>query len=181
MEPAPKHPWMARLVIGISMLIIAFLGLIVTDIRKTGGWLYWRWSIPFIAVLALWLSWYLRRQKSSLSAVALWHEVLHWIGLIASVIIVSIFVQIGIVGRFEAALCTLTLLALAVYLAGIYIETTFLYVGIVLGLFTLGIAFIAEYLYAVAIPLLLIGGGIIVWLIWHTRRKSTPKSPVDSE
>src|SRR3989338_8739723 len=172
MDGHPKHPWIARIGVSIAMLILAFLGLVVTNIRSTGGWQYWRWVVPIIALLALWLSWYLRKQKNPLSPVTLWHEVVHWAGLVASVIVVSIFVHIGVIGRLEAGLTVLTLLSQAVFLAGIYIESTFLFIGVVLGLFTVGVAFIAEYLYAVAIPILIVGGGVLVWLVWHTHRKS---------
>jgi hypothetical protein len=177
MEHFPKHPWIARLSVGIAILVLAFLGLVITEIRTTGGWHYWRWAVPIIALLALWLSWYLRRQKSSLSPVTIWHEVVHWAGLIASVFVLSIFVHIGIIGRFEAALCVLTLLAQAVFLAGIYIESTFLFIGVILGLFTVGVAFLEEYLYAIAIPILIAGAAGIIGLIWYTHKKRDKTLP----
>ena len=168
--PSPKHPWFARVTVGIIMLAIACLGLIVTDIHATAGWHYWRVATPIFALLALWLSWYLRKNQHSLSPVKLWHELLHWVCLIATVLIISILVKIGIIGRFEASLCVLTLLAQSVFLAGIYIETTFLFVGIILGLFALGVALIAEYLYAIAIPILIAIIIAIIWMVWHARK-----------
>jgi hypothetical protein len=66
----------------------------------------------------------------------------------------------------------LTLMALGIFLAGIYIETTFLFVGIALGVFAAVVAFIDEYLYAITIPLLLIAAGAIAWIVWHHHRKS---------
>ncbi len=170
------HPWRARLAVGLIMLILAFIGLVVTDVKSTGGWDYWLWVVPAYAVLALWLSWYLRRHSHSLSLVSIWHELLHWLVLGAFVILVSVFVQQGIVGRLIAALFVLTLLAQAVFLAGVYIDTTFLAIGAVLGLFALLVSTTAEYLYAFSIPLLFVGGGILAWFVWRAHKKVSRQS-----
>jgi len=175
----PKHPWVARISVSIAMIAIACIGLIVTDIHAAAGWHYWRIATLIFALLALWLSWYLRRKQQSLSPVKLWHEVLHWIGLMVTVLMVSVFVKIGIIGRFEASLCILALLAQSVFLAGIYIETTFLFVGIILGLFAVGVALLSEYLYAVALPILIAIIAGIIWMVWHAR-KSPPQNGQDS-
>ncbi len=171
-----KHPWRARLGVGIAMLILSFVGMILTDIEAAGGWNYWRWTVPIYALLALWLSWYLRKREFSFSAVTLWHELLHWVGLIASVFLITFFVDLGILSRFLAGLCVLTLLAQAIFIAGIYIESTFIWIGIVIGLLTCGVAFLEEYLYAFAIPLLLLGAGAVTLAIWRSHRKHHPKS-----
>ena len=171
--PNPKHPWFARMTVCVIMLAIACLGLIITDIHATVGWHYWRIATVVFALLALWLSWYLRKHQHSLSPVKLWHEVLHWVCLLATVLIMSILVKIGMIGRFEASLCILTLLAQSVFLAGIYIETTFLFVGVILGCFTISIGLIAEYLYAIAIPVFIAIIIAIVWMVWHARKNRT--------
>ena len=69
----PKHPWGARLSVGVAMLILAFLGIILTDLRTEGGWGYWKWTVPIYALMALWLSWYERRTKEALSPITLMH------------------------------------------------------------------------------------------------------------
>ncbi|OGN63670.1 MAG: hypothetical protein A3E80_02780 [Chlamydiae bacterium RIFCSPHIGHO2_12_FULL_49_9] len=167
----PTHPWGARLGVGIAMLTLAFFGLILTDVQTAGGWDYWKWIVPFYGLMALWLSWYLRRKKSSLSLVTLWHEVLHWFSLIVFVFLISMFVHIGIFSRLLAGLCVVTLLAQAVFLAGIYIERIFLLIGILLALFAGFAAFLQEYLYALSVPILLAAVGAIAWAI-HRSRKS---------
>lgn len=171
-----QHPWQARLIVAIIMLILAFLGMVVTDIRTTGGFDYWKWIVPVYALLALWLSWYSRRQnKDILSPTTLWHELLHWIGLGLSVFLVSFFVDLGSLSRFNAGLVNLTLLALTVYLAGIYIESTFLFIGLIIGLFAMLAAFLVQYLYAISIPLLM-GSILIIFLwVWISHRKTTTK------
>ena len=168
----PKHPWIARLTVGLAMLVLAFLGVVITDIRTTGGWVYWKWIVPVYALMALWLSWYLRKHEHSLSPVTIWHEALHWLGLIASALLVSYFVHMGILSRFLAGLVVLTLIAQAVFLAGVYIETSFLFIGAVLGIFALLVAFTIQYFYAFSIPVFLLGGLAVAWFTWHMHRKS---------
>jgi hypothetical protein len=100
--------------------------------------------------------------------VLLWHEILHWLGLIGSVYITSIYVNIGIISPFIGTLGVLTLLAQAIFLAGIYIESTFLYVGIALGLFAISIAWMETHLFLLTIPILIIA---IIAIAYFTRRK----------
>lgn len=168
----PKYPWKARLIVALLMLLLAFLGMVVTDVRSTGGWDYWKKIVPVYAVLALWLSWYVKRKTQTISPIMLWHELLHWFGLIAAVYLISYYVHLGIMSRFIAGLFQLTLLSLGVFLAGIYIEATFLFIGIMLGLFALLAAVVVEYLYAFIIPLLILSAGLIVLIVLIARKKS---------
>ena len=166
-----RHPWKARLGVGIIMLFLAFLGMVITDIRQSGGWDYWKWVVPVYALLALWLSWYVRQKMQILTPITLGHEVLHWLGVIAAVFMVSFFVHLGIISRFIAGIFDLTLLSLGVFLAGVYIEATFIFIGIVLGLLAVMSAFVVQYLYAVMVPILLGGFIIIAIMVWMSHQK----------
>jgi hypothetical protein len=171
----PTYPWKARLGVGVAMLLLALLGMIVTEMRTTGGWDYWRWVVPVYAILALWLSWYLKRQKKGsgpVSPITLWHEVLHWMGLICAIFLVSHLVHLGMVGRFIAGIFQLILLSLSVFLAGIYIETTFILIGIVLGVFAWLTAVLVQYVYLFIIPIIILGAiGIGLW-VWIAHQKA---------
>ena len=59
-----KHPWKSRFIVSIILLVLAFLGLIITDVTKDGGWIYWRIITPIFAIVSLWLSWYLRKRNT---------------------------------------------------------------------------------------------------------------------
>jgi len=166
-----KHPWQARLAVGLIMLALAFLGMVTTDVHSTGGFDYWKWIIPVYALLALWLSWYMKRQMETVSAITLVHELGHWAGLVAAVFLVSLYVKLGIVSRYAAGFFDLTLLSLAVFLAGVYIEKTFLFIGLVLALFAILAAWVVEYLYAFTIPILIAGVAIVGLMVWHSHKK----------
>ena len=171
----PQHPWQARLGVGIAMLLFAFIGMVITDIFSGGGFEYWKWIVPVYAILALWLSWYTHRNPEIVRLVSLGHEILHWVGLILAVALISWFVHLGNLSRFNAGLVNLTLLALTVFLAGVYTDKTFLLIGVVLGIFAFFSALVVQYLWAIIIPILL-GGAIIVGLIvWTSHKKSIRK------
>jgi hypothetical protein len=86
---------------------------------------------------------------------------------------VAYLVDLGTLSRFLAGIFDLTLLALAVFLAGIYIETTFLFIGIVLGVFAMLAAILIEYLYAILIPILLAGAVITALVVYLSHKKFT--------
>ena len=159
-----------RLTVALLMLVLGFIGVIVTDIKKDGAWEYWRALSIMYALISLVMNWYFKKQGWISTALTLWHEVAHWSGLIGAIFIASYFVQIGIVGKFEASLSALLLLALTTYLAGIYIESTFILIGIMLGGFAASIAFLDEYLYNILLPAT-IAGGILLILIVHYKHK----------
>jgi hypothetical protein len=145
--------------------------MVVTDVRSKGGWDYWKWVVPVYAILALWLSWYMRKQRQVITPITLGHEVLHWLGVIGAVFAVSFFVHLGIISRFIAGIFDLTLLSLGIFIAGIYIESTFLWIGIVLGLFSCLSAMVVQYLYAILIPLMVGGVAVLGIILWISHRK----------
>ena len=166
-----NHPWKARLGCGITMLVLAFIGMVTTDIDAKGSWAYWKWIVPVYAVIALWLSWYMRRSKETYSPITLGHEFLHWAAVIGTVFMVSYFATIGTISRFVEGLMDVTILALGIFLAGIYIESTFLFIGLVLGCFAILSTVIVQYLYAYMIPVFMGVGLIISIMVWLSHQK----------
>ena len=102
-----------------------------------------------------------------MSLVKIWHEILHWAALVAAVFLISAFVRMGVLGRFEAGLVIITILGLTTFIAGIYIEISFIVIGIAMGFFAVGGALAQEYLYYMMIPVLLI---LIAFIFWLTHR-----------
>ncbi len=167
----PKHPFRARALVALIMLALAFVGLVITDIRRDGALTYWQIMVPVFALLCLGLSLYIRRTITVIRPISIWHEVLHWVGLGASVALVWFYVHLGTIGRFEAGLFVLTLLALTTFLVGIYVDYSFLVIGIMLGFFAGAAAFVEEYLFSVMLPLTVLVGVGLYYLIRHRHKK----------
>ncbi len=162
-----------RLITASIMLMLGFIGVFITDIKKDGAWHYWQFLAVVYAALSLALNWHLKRKGWKTTLLTIWHEIAHWVGLMAAIFVASYFVSIGLVGRFEASLLTLLLLALATYLAGIYIESTLIFVGIALGVLGACIAFLDAYLYNVLLPITIVTAIILVLMIRYSHKKST--------
>ncbi len=164
-----------RLIVALVMVILGFIGVVLTDIKKDGAWKYWRALCIIYTIISLALSWHLKKQGWKTSLFTLWHELAHWAGLIGAIFIASYFVDIGLIGRFEASIVILLLLALATYLVGIYTEATFIFIGIMLAGFAAAIAFLDAYLYNLILPITLIIGVLLVVFI-HRVHKKTDKA-----
>ena len=160
--------WKIRLLIAISMLTLSFIGLVVSDFRKNGAWDYWRVMVPVFAPLCLFLSWYLRHKEKVITQGTIWHELVQWLGLALAVYLVSVFVNIRLMRPFEGGLVVLILLALNIFITGIYVETTFFVIGILLGFFALATALLTKYIYTMILPITI---GVIVLVTWLARRR----------
>lgn len=154
-----SNTWRVRFIIGFLMLAIAFVGMIFTNISSQGGWIYWRTMTPVYALLSIGLSLYLRNMKFSETVTSIWHEIWHWFGLLLAVFLLSKLVDMGFMNHLQAGVQVLLLLALATFLAGVYIESTFLVVGILLGLMIWTVGLLNLYLYAFALL------GIVLFVI----------------
>ena len=159
------------LIVVLVMLLLGFIGVVLTDVLKDGAWQFWRILTVIYALLSLALNAYLRKKQWRTKVYHFWHELWHWIGLILCISVISFLVKIGLISRFLAGLEILILLALSTYLIGVYIEVIFIPVGILLGIFAVAIAFFEQYLYAIAIPLILITAGIIFWIVHKASRE----------
>jgi len=166
----PKHPFRARAVIALIMLALSFIGLVITDIKRQGALTYWQIMVPVFAVLCLGLSFYIRQTVDVIRPISIWHEILHWIGLGGSVCLVWFYVHLGTIGRFEAGLFVLTLLALTTFLVGIYVDYSFLIIGLMLGLFAGAAAFVEEYLFSIMLPLTIVVGAGLYFFIRYRHK-----------
>ena len=163
--------WKVRLIIGAILLVFSFIGLVIGNLWSNGGWFYWRCMAPLFAILCLGLSWFLRRNNYSVSLVTVWHELLHWLGVLLAIYLVSVFAHTGLIGNIQENLFIMTLLALGIFLLGIYTEWSLAPIGIILGIFTAGAAFAQAYLYTVMLPVLFIGIGVLGLVIHLIHRK----------
>ncbi|WP_032074764.1 hypothetical protein [Coxiella burnetii] len=162
--------WKARLIVGFIMLALAFISLFIMEIQHAAYWVFTCIMSAIDAVLCVWLVWYLKRQGTPFLANS-WHITLHWIGLIAAVYLIAVFIKRGIVSHQEAGLFTLLLLALTLYLAGIYTDIIFLLIGVALGILTTGVILVKAYVWLIMIPIILLTALIIFFIVSRDRKK----------
>lgn len=164
--------WKARLTVSLTMLVLAFIGLIIMNIHADSYWIYSCIMAVMFAVLSLWLFWYLHQGEHKISTSTIWHQALHWLGLMFAIYIVSIFVSTGVIGTMQAGLVTLLLLALTIYVAGLYTDLSFIFIGIALALFAAAAAMMEAYLSVFVIPVLIAAAIIIILVIRYQHHQS---------
>ena len=164
-----KH-FKARLCVFIIMLSAGFVGLLIMDIHHKSFWLYSQVISVLFAALSIWLYWYLDRTPNTSMLATIWHQILHWVGLLILVYLTSFFVSTGVMGTTQAGLMCLSLLALSVFLAGVYTDPIFMLIGITLAVFAVGAAMVQAYLSLLMTPIILVVA-IIIYITLHFQRK----------
>ncbi len=164
--------WKARLFVCFIMLALAFIGLIIMDLHSSGYWVYSRIMALSYAILSIWLFWYCHRGEHKIHTSTFWHQLLHWLGLMLAIYITSLFVDSGVMGSVQAGLVTLILLALAVFLAGVYTSAAFMFIGVTLMVFAGAASYVEAYLSVMMIPLFLVVAGIVYLIMLYEKRKA---------
>jgi len=167
----PVHPWKAKFGVGIGMIFLAVIGMAMTDVQSTAGWDFWKWIVSIYAILALWLSWYVKRKEQTIKPLTVWHELLHWVGVISAIFFVSYLVHLGTISRLIAGIFDLILLGLGVFIAGIYIESTFIFIGLILAVFAVLMAVLMQYMYPMIFSIAAAGVIITAISIWISHKK----------
>jgi hypothetical protein len=151
----PAHRWQVKFIIGLITILGCFIGLILSHIGTFNIWNYWRISIGCFTLMSLGLCLYTRKQERPHHA-SLWQELLLWLSVYLAGGIFSLFVHAQVFSNFQASLALLTCLSMALLIAGILIESSFIFTGIALALFAAGAAYLKTYLYKVLLPLALV-------------------------
>ncbi len=164
----------ARFILCFALLLFAFLGIVLTDINKDWSWNYWKFTAPVFAINCIILSWLYpaSAKKSRLGRVK--DSVLHWSGLIFIDLLVVQFVSAGLMSDPVAGLVMLISLAFATFLTGIYFDVSFIFIGLLLGLFAEASAFFDTYLSFRMLPIALIVIGVM-YFFYHVAKKKLKK------
>lgn len=166
--------WKARIWVCGLMLGLAFAALLLMDLQSRGYWFFALGLSVSYAVMSLWLFWYLHRKQHVMTGSTIWHQLFHWLGLMATIWMVSQFVNAGIIGSLPAGVITVTLLALTVYLIGVYSDITFVLIGVVLAIFAWVLGYLQAYLIIIMIPVVLIAA-LLIFVVVHRQKHKAIK------
>ena len=163
------HRWKSRFIVCLFLLVLSFIGMILTSIKPNWGWVYWRIMAVVFAVVCLWLNYYLKRKAAN--GPAIWKELLHWLALLLAIYLVAVLENTGIFGSLEAGITVLAMLSLTVFLAGLYIDTAFILLGIVLAVFVVVATLVEAYLTVIIIPVAVIAAVVLFLVVRSSRPK----------
>ena len=161
----------ANLVTFMFLLVLAVIGVGITDYSPADAHRYWLFMILICAGVALFgavqhdrgagTKTHLRRLRVQL---------LHWCACVAAVIITYALIHNGRLNNADAGLVILLLLSLTVFLDGAHVGRHFYMLGILLGLTTLVIAYFEEFIWIILIISVCMTLIAIYWDRYQARR-----------
>lgn len=165
------HYWKVRLGISFVMLALAFVSLLIFSIHKTAYWVFNCLMAAIDAILCMAWVGYIKYQKEDFFLANLWHMILHWLGLMVVLYILSILVHQQVVSKELGGLFVLLSLGLTLYLAGIYADLIFIPVGFVLALLAFSTLFRTFYLWLTVLLAIAIIAIIIFAIVFREKNK----------
>ncbi len=169
--PAPPNRWRLRCIVAIVMLIIAFIGMVLVRTSGHSGKIpmyYWLGSTPIYLILTL----ILRRSDSERPQhYVIFKSIFHWLAILLTLGMIHFYVQSGIMGSFEASLVEMNIVALGIFLVGVYLDSTCMLIGIMMAILALAISWASQFI----VPMM-IGTGIIFAILVFAASKAKGRS-----
>ncbi len=164
---APRH-WKIDGITLAVMLGLSLIGLAVTQGAPNGAWECWLLIVLAYAGISIWRA--INNKKSEGST---WSKIkkplLHWASLLVTFKVLVMLEQTNLMSRDAASDCSLLVLALASFLAGVHFDRLYLFVGVFLLIMTVTIA-AAEN--GALLIMFGIGALAVGFFYWRTMEKS---------
>ena len=165
--------WLDEAVL-ITLLILSIGGAIVSALTPQDAYLYWLAMIPLFGIGAMLSGGAQARRAGEVRGFTfrqlLKIQLLHWGGVLCTVIGVFVLRYEQLIDEDGTALVMLLILGLATFLDGIRIGWRFSLVGIFLGVSAMIIAYMEQFLPLVVLLAII----LIVYSVYHGRRKRIP-------
>jgi hypothetical protein len=161
---ASVRPVRANLVTFMLLVLLSVIGVGITDYSPADAHRYWIFMVFVCAVTSILAGISQPRRKQNMRSLS-WIsvQVLHWSACIAAVLIVYSLVHTGRINNADAGLILLLLLALTVFLNGAQVGPYFYLLGALLGLMTVTMAYIEQYIWFILIAAVIV---MIVAIYW---------------
>jgi hypothetical protein len=166
-----RYHWKIHIAIALLLVLLSFMGVLLTSFMPAIVWQYWNISIPIFALLCMLLNLW-DAHSNTFQFKSLLREIFHWGGILLTIYLVSIFVRYGLVSNIDAGLFVLTLLALGAFMAGIYLNKTFYIISFIQALFVCSTVLFIKYLIIISVFLLFVLFFLLLWRVKTIRRVS---------
>ena len=178
-EELPLKHWKARMVVSSILLFLSLVGVVISCLVRETSFSRWYWTgaVIIFAVISLWLSRKDGPKPKRVTGLAIWHGALHWLALLVIIFHIHLLVYSGITDNITAVLVILLLLALTTFLAGLYYDSLFTLIGIILFILAIFTTLLYQYVLLVVIIAVIVIAAVIYWLY----RRKTSKIPLNVE
>jgi hypothetical protein len=171
-----------RLILVGILVVLAMLGLFLTNISVSEATWYWSAMFPAFGLISLWHELTKPRREGSHLPRMIVRQVLHWLGPIIAVRIMFLELARGQMDADSVALVTLLLLATTSFLAGVNFEPGFIWIGGLLAFLTVAGTEFEAYLWGISgVAMIALALAIIsaILLRRHRKAKRSPYSVSD--
>jgi hypothetical protein len=128
-----------------GMLLLALIGMGLSQALQKGSWWYWLFIVVVYAILSLWRSTSKAKKKDKPIRSLISRELGHWVILLAFLGVIFLLEQKEIISRDASSDIALLLLALSCCLAGVHFDWLMLLVGIFLTVMVVAMATLDQY------------------------------------
>lgn len=162
LTPASHASWKATLAVASTMVVLALLGVGLATAKPLLARNYWISMVPIFGVLCVVTAW--RRSHQTGERLVL-RQVLHWLAIAGFVALDFYIRDTGVETQVAAGLNSLMLLALGCFLAGVHLDWSFVFVGLLLTLTLVVAAKADQYLWV-----LFVAGALAIAALFAVRR-----------
>ncbi len=162
LTPTGHASWKITIAVALTMVVLALLGVGLATAKPLLARNYWISLVPIYGVLCVITAW--RRSRQTGERLVL-RQVLHWLG-IAGFVALDFYIRgTGVETQAAAGLNSLMLLALGCFLAGVHLDWSFVFVGLLLTLTLVVAAKADQYLWV-----LFLAGALAIAASFAVRR-----------
>lgn len=147
----------------LVLVLLAAIGVGVTTFSQQYGYRYWLAMAPIFAVVNLLTSWSRARAAGQNAGSILLAQVLHWLGAVLAIYVIFLLFRMNWLSDQESGVLALLVLALSSFLSGVHTDWHFCVVGLVLGAIVAGAVLVQEFIWMLAVPLVV---ALLVGLVW---------------
>jgi hypothetical protein len=137
--------WKTQFYVLCAMLVMALVGMGLSQAMENGAWAYWLFVVIVYAGLGLWRSTRKARQVGKPVKELIGRELTHWAVLLAFLGVLLLLERREIIDRESASDFALLLLAFSCVLAGVHFDWLLLIMGVVLTVMLLAMAMLEQY------------------------------------
>ncbi|QDU62492.1 hypothetical protein Pan216_33590 [Planctomycetes bacterium Pan216] len=168
-----RRKWYTRVGLCITMLVLCLIGLALTDYDRDQSDTYWMVMVPIFGVISIVMAIVSFRGTHRNIWPMIARQALHWLGLLIAVRLMLMLEAQGNMNRNEAGFSILTVISLAAFLAGVHFDWMFIIVGAFIGIATILISSIQEYMWTILIAIALLGA-VMIWgrKLFRTKKPS---------
>jgi len=164
--PAPASRSHVEEIVLVLLLILSGVGIVMADRWPARAFRYWLWVTPIFGIVSTFAAWRRAQRRGESVARIVPTQIAHWLGAIGCVWLIYALLVFGRMNNEAAGSATLIVLALAAFLAGVYADWRLSVLGIVLGVASVGFAYV-ESVALIIVPLLAVA---LIGLVLYIRR-----------